>query len=217
MTMEEKINLLQEYDDLALLSDEQLKILKELSLDDDNTVRSMVAPLLVDFINEDSKSVLIRLAQDKDELVRTEAFDSLSVFPFQDVADFLEKAIISETNGLARSYAILSWADVLFLLNGVTDEKLEFAQHMKETEKSTDCTLSWCYALFIFGNESFLNELLGFLKNGDYQIRCTTLALLSDIINPSNKAQIKEAVAILLIVESTESVRDRAERFLKEN
>ena len=77
MTIEEKINLLQEYDDMAILSDEQFEILKDYSIDNDNTVRRMVAPLLIDFINENSKNILLQLAQDEDELVRTEAFDSL--------------------------------------------------------------------------------------------------------------------------------------------
>ncbi|HBT65107.1 MAG TPA: hypothetical protein DEB10_10660, partial [Ruminococcaceae bacterium] len=139
------------------------------------------------------------------------------VFPYKDVADFLEKVILNEKNGLARSYAILSWTDVLLLLNCVTNEKVAFARDKKETEKSTDCVLSWCYALLVFGDGNFLNELLHFLKNSDYQIRCATLALLSDIINPSNEKQIKNDVSMLLIAENIESVRDRAERFLKEN
>ncbi|HBT65108.1 MAG TPA: hypothetical protein DEB10_10665, partial [Ruminococcaceae bacterium] len=81
MTTEEKINLLQQYDEFAVLTDEQFEILKDMSFDDDNTVRSMVAPFLVDFISDASKNILLRLAQDEDELVRTEALDSLSVFP----------------------------------------------------------------------------------------------------------------------------------------
>ena len=216
MTTREKISLLQGYDDLAVLSSEHFINLKNLSYDNDTLVRSMVASLLVDFINEESKSILQRLAQDKDELVRTEALDSSSVFPFHDVVEFLEKAILSETNGLARSYAILSWTDVLLLLKGVTDEKVGFARQKRETEKSTKCALSWCYALFMFGNDIFLNEMLQFLKNDDYQIRCETLALLGDIINPNNEEQIKEAIKLLLVIENTKSVRDRAERFLEE-
>lgn len=217
MTIEEKINLLQEYDDMAILSDEQFEILKDYSIDNDNTVRRMVAPLLIDFINENSKNILLQLAQDEDELVRTEAFDSLSVFPYNDVLDFLQEAISSETSRLARSYAILSWADVVVLLKRVSVSKIEFAKNKKETEKFNDCALSWCYALFMFGIKESLNELLQFLKSGDYQIRCATLSLLSDIIDSSNETCIKNAVEQLLVAENSEAVRDRAERFLKEN
>lgn len=102
------------------------------------------------------------------------------------------------------------------LLKRVSVSKIEFAKNKKETEKANDYALSWCYALFMFGIKESLNELLQFLKSDDYQIRCTTLSLLSDIIDSSNEICIKDAVEWLLIAENSEAVRDRAERFIKE-
>ena len=160
------------------------------------------------------KAFCFGLAHDEDDLVRADAYDSLLVFPFADVLDLLEKAIICETDRLARSYAILSWVDVLVLQNDVTKEKLEFAIRVKENDKSVSCSLSWCYALYILGSKSSLKDSLRFLKNDDYRIRCSALSLLGDIIKSDNEAEIKEAVAILLLAESTEAVRSSAEQFL---
>lgn len=217
MTTEEKINLLNEYDNIPVLTDEHFSILNEFSYDKDSNVRSIVASLLVDFINERSKDILLRLAQDEDYLVRTEAYDSLAVFPFTDVASFLESAMKTEGNNIARSYAILSWTDVSLSLHHDMSESIDSLKKLKHNEISTHCNLSYCYALYMFGQVETLDEILFFLKNGDYHIRCATIALLDEIIDETNEKRIKDSIAILLSAENTVAVKDRAERFLKEN
>ena len=52
-----------------------------------------MAEILIDVMNQASKKLLVRLAKDRDELVRTEAYDSLHVFWLSDVEEFLRKAI----------------------------------------------------------------------------------------------------------------------------
>lgn len=217
MTTEEKINLLSEYDDIAILSEEHFLILQKFSFDEDSTVRSLVASLLVDFVNEAAKNILIRLAQDDEVLVRTEAYDSLAVFPFNDVEIFLSSVMQTESDNLARSYAILSWADVTVALSRVSSELILDIEDKRALEKSTDCSLSYCYVLYIFGNKEILEELLSYLKNSDYQIRCATIALLDEIIDERNAKRIKDSLAILLITEDTVAVKTRIKRFLEEN
>jgi HEAT repeat protein len=214
MTTEEKISLLNSYDDIAVLSNKHFLILQEFSSDSDSAVRSLVAPLLVDFINETSKNILLRLAQDDDLLVRTEAYDSLAVFSFNDVEDFLKNAIQKEGDSLARSYAILSWADVVLLLQHDLSKNISFLQEQNDKEKSSDCQLSWCYAQYVFGDKSVLDELLSFLKNENYQIRCAAISLLNEIADENNNKLIRNALTKLLIVEDTIAVQERAKRFL---
>lgn len=214
MTTEEKISLLNSYDDIAVLSNEHFLILQEFSSDVDSAVRSQVAPLLVDFINETSKNILLRLAQDDDLLVRTEAYDSLAVFSFNDVEDFLKNAIQKEGDSLARSYAILSWADVVLLLQHDLSKNISFLQEQNDKEKSSDCQLSWCYAQYVFGDKSVLDELLSFLKNENYQIRCAAISLLNEIADENNNKLIRNTLTKLLIVEDTIAVQERAKRFL---
>lgn len=216
MTTEEKNNLLNSYNDIEALSSEHFSILQEFSNDADSTVRSRVAPFLVDFINEKTKTILIKLAEDDDPLVRTEAYDSLAVFPFNDVEIFLKKAIQKENDQIARSYAILSWSDVAILLQHCSAENILFLHKQKNKEKSSDCRLSWCYSQYIFGDKSVLEELLSFLKNENYQIRCATISLLNEIVDEGNNKLIRNAITKLLIAEDTIAVKERARRFLTE-
>ncbi|WFR55921.1 HEAT repeat domain-containing protein [Anaerocolumna sp. AGMB13025] len=217
MTIEEKISLLNEYMDIEKLSDKHFEILQEFSIDEDAIVRSMVAPLLVDFINETAKDILIKLAQDQDALVRTEAYDSLSVFPFGDVETLLEEFVKLEKDSLARSYAILSWADVTCGLGHVSIDKINNLKKAKLNEKSIECSLGYCYALYVFGEIEILNEILCYLRNDSYQIRCMTINLLNEIINEKNDFIIKDSIKRLLISEDTTAVKERAKNFLKDN
>lgn len=216
MTTEEKISLLNSYDDIVVLSNEHFLILQELSNDIDSIVRSLVAQLLVDFINETAKTILIRLAQDDDPLVRTEAYDSLAVFPFNDVEAFLKNALQKENDDLARSYAILSWADVVLLLQHGSTENISFLLEQNNAEKYSNCNLSWCYAQYLFGDKTVLTKLLSFLKNENYQTRCATISMLNEIINEDNKELIRKTLTKLLMSEDTIAVKDRAKRLLSE-
>jgi HEAT repeat protein len=215
MTEEEKLAFVSDFIDTETLTEEHFEILIELSFDDDDFIRCRVARCLINFLTDESKEALFRLAQDNDELVRTEAFDSLSVFPSYDVVELAEEAIHNEKDELARSYAILAWADVLALLKDIPDEKIEFAIKHKAEEESDRNKLNWCYALIKFGDESVLEEMLEYLNNDDYHIRCSVINLCKDIVNHDNKAQIIKAIEKLLVYEYSTAVSDTGERFIK--
>ena len=68
----------------------------------------------------------------KDVLVRVEAYDSLAVFSFDEVEKQLEKFMIVEKDVLARSYAILSWADVTLSLNYTSFDKINDVKKRKQ-------------------------------------------------------------------------------------
>lgn len=216
MTTEEKIILLNSYDDIDVLSNAHFLILQELSNDADSIVRSQVAPLLVNFIDEASKKILLRLAQDDDPLVRTEAYDSLAVLPFNDVEIFLKNALQKEEDDLARGYVILSWSDVVLSLQHDLTDNISFLQVQKNKEKSSYCLLCWCYSQYMFGDKLALDELLLFLRNENYHIRCTAISLLYEIVDENNNEQIRNALTKLLVVEDSIAVKKRAERILSE-
>lgn len=182
----------------------------------DALVRSDVASYLVNFTSKESKELLIKLAADKDALVRTEALDSLCVFYSEDIEDFLVNAIKSEPDELARCYAILSWADVAFALGHNTPENSAFIEQVMHAEDSQHCRTSCCYAQYIFGNKAKLDEMLTFLNNDDYNIRCSAINLLREFVNSENKEKISTAVRKLLESEPTAAVKDAAERLLAE-
>ena len=51
----------------------------------------------------------MQLCREENELIRTEAYDAIGCYCKKSVVKSLEKAILSEKDGLARSYAIDSW------------------------------------------------------------------------------------------------------------
>ena len=147
MTTEKKIETLSKLDDISVLTNEHFSYLCERSSDEDSTVRSMVASLLVNFVNDTSKSILLRLAEDEDSLVRTEAYDSLSVFSCIEVEYFLEKKIISEKNNLARSYTILSWTDVFLSIHSDILNKIDVLESgkIKKRMQVVGCVFAMLY------------------------------------------------------------------------
>lgn len=113
------------YENSAKIKKGHLRKIINLSQDKNSFVRSRVAAILVNFKNSSSKSILFKLACDKNTLVRIEAYDSLAVFADQEVKSFLENAIKKEKNKTACSYAILSWADVVAILSdNLSENKL---------------------------------------------------------------------------------------------
>ena len=125
------------------------------------------------------KSICV-LANDKDALVRTEAYDSLSGSPSKNMQKVLKQAIVHEPNALARSYAILSWADVTQAL-GVHKKQKKFLKQLKKLpkiKKSEHCMLSFYYAKYVLGHKKSLKKLLAFLNSSDYQICCCAVNLL---------------------------------------
>ena len=84
---------------------------------------------------DDLYEVLLKLACDKDELVRTEAYDSLSRFPLPEVESFLKKAIKTEKDWLACSYAISSWVENALSLFEEHSDDIVFIKEILELEK----------------------------------------------------------------------------------
>ena len=82
MKYKEKIKVLARLDDKAYeeeFDEDDYSILKELSYDKELTIRALVARILVDSSDEKGEEILLRLTNDKEWLVRTEACDSLGI------------------------------------------------------------------------------------------------------------------------------------------
>ncbi len=214
MTAEEKINLLIQFDDLKSFSEEQIALLLSWVDDEDEFVRSLVASLLVMTEGIAAEKALLKLAKDEDDLVRIEALDTMAAYPSDEVLCCLSNAIIYEKDELARSYAILSWADVNVELGKSTHKNVEYVQEHISDESSERILLSWYYALYRFGCKEYLNDILALIKSEDYQIRCSVLSLLRDIISNENCSYIYEIVKTLLVEERHVTVIEMAERLL---
>lgn len=216
VTSKEKSDYISSFEYDPELADERFAVVKEFASDREAWIRSWAAVQLVNYDSEQAKEILLHLTKDKDYLVRTEAYDSLSAFPYEDVAQVLKCAITRERSGLARGYAIMSWAVILYEMDDFSKEDILFLKKRRKAEGSYHCILDCCYALYILGDKSSLKGMLFFLNSKNYQNRCGAISLLRLIVDEENKEQITDAVIQLLSKEQSLSVKDNAERLLIE-
>lgn len=168
--------------EIPYLPDKYFPALKIFSDNPDCFVRSAVAALLVNFETEESKQILIRLAQDKENIVRYEAYDSLSIFDGdEEVQLFFEKSISKERDEFARFYAITSWTDITVSKEDVSED-IRFIRRVRKVQKTDWGKLACWYALYLFGEESGFKKFLKFLQSRDWKIRLSTLYLLENPI-----------------------------------
>ena len=204
MVVKDKIELLLSYEEFNEFTHEQKSLLKKLSYDSNSFVRGLVASLMVKSIDEFGFEILNRLSKDNNDYVRTEVFDSLSVFNDMNTVTLLQNAIRTETNNLAKSYAIMSL--------GISNDFKEYVYKIKSCNKSKDCTLSCLYCLYLFG-ENVIDEIFLLLNDNDYHIRLSAISILEEIVNNDNLDIIISKLSDRLKIEDCSSVIDKIKNF----
>lgn len=211
MIVKDKIELLLSYEEFNEFTLEQKSLLKKLSYDSNSFVKGLVASLMVKSIDEFGFEILSRLSKDKNDYVRTEVFDSLSGFNDIKAVSLLQNAIGTETNNLAKSYAIMSFGDVAYSL-GISDDYKEYVDKIKSCNKSNDCILSCLYCLYLFG-ENVIDGICLFLNDNDYHIRLSAVSILKEIVNNDNLDIIISKLNDRLRIENCSSVIDKIKNF----
>ena len=226
MTNEKKLDLIQKYEDL---SDEEFKEsyfekLKRFASDKDDTVKVFTASVLSRFADtakqQEAIDILLQLCHERNALVRTEAYDAIGCYFDQDVITNLENAILSEKNGLARSYAIDSWIYIQQHLCPDRVGVIAYLDGILEKEKDDYCILNCLYGKYSFGEKNVLNEILNYIKNTDYHIRCSVLAIIQLILEDEDcteecKRKIKITLTELLKKEKINAVKEQAEEVMR--
>lgn len=211
MVVKDKIELLISYEKINEFTHEQKSLLKKLSYDSNSFVKGLVASLMVKSIDEFGFEILSRLSKDKNDYVRTEVYDSLSVFSDANTVQLLQNAIRTETNNLAKSYAIMSFGDVAYSL-GISDDYKEYVDKIISCNKSNDCILSCLYCLYLFG-ENVIDDICLFLNDNDYNIRLSAVSILEEIVNNDNLDIIISKLSDRLRIEDCSSVIDKIKNF----
>lgn len=211
MVVKEKIELLNSYDELNEFTDKQKLLLRKLSYDSNSFVRGLVASLMVKSIDEFGFEILNGLSKDNNDYVRTEVFDSLSVFNDMNTVTLLQNAISTDTNNLAKSYAIMSLGDVVYSL-GISNDFKEYVYKIKSCNKSKNCILSCLYCLYLFG-ENVIDEIFLLLNDNDYHIRLSAISILEEIVNNDNLDIIISKLSDRLKIEDCSSVIDKIKNF----
>ncbi len=205
MTDSEKINLIDSLEEQEL-SDENFSILQCFSHDSDAFVRSRCAAVLINYSGGEALRTLLRLANDEDAFVRTEAYDSLAAFPCRETELLLRHSIYPEDDELAAHYAILSWADVTAALHDEYDGQTAFVHKMLTDAEFSGCHAECFYALCRFGESGALEHLLSLLDDPDYVVRCTVCNLCKDLADAEHTPIIRNAISAHMPAETERSV-----------
>lgn len=226
MTNKKKLDLIQKYEDLPdeEFKDSYFEKLKKFASDKDDTVKVFTASVLSRFADttkhQEAIDILLQLCHERNALVRTEAYDAIGSYFDQEVITNLEKAILSEKNGLARSYAIDSWIYIQQHLGPDRAGVIAYLDGILEKEKDDYCILNCLYGKYSFGEKYILDNILSYTENEDYHIRCSVLSMISLILEDKNctkqcRAKIITVVTELLRKEKAEAVRASAEEIIK--
>ena len=132
----------------------------------------------------------------------------------------LEKAILLEKDGLARSYAIDSWIYVQQHLCTNRAEVIKYLNEILEKQNDDNCILNCLYGKYSFGERAVLDEILNYIKNTDYHIQCSVLSIIQLILEEENcneewKRKIKIKLTELFKREKINKVKEQAEEIMR--
>lgn len=192
MKYKEKIKVLARLDDKAYeeeFDEDDYSILKELSYDKELTIRALVARILVDSSDEKGEEILLRLTNDKEWLVRTEACDSLGISESVTTYNILKKIAKKDTSGYVRGYAIISLGDIAVKIHK-ENELIKFLEEMLMHEKTEFTKINIYAVLYNLGRKEYFDNLVSMLNSKKYQNRNSVVNSLNDIANEDNKDMI---------------------------
>ena len=115
MTDEEKLTLIQKYEELSEeeFKEECFEDLKKFAFDKDDTVKTFTASVLSRFVNtakqKEAIEILLQLCHEENELVRTEAYDAIGCYCEKSVVKSLKKLFYRKKMG---------WQEVMQLIRG---------------------------------------------------------------------------------------------------
>lgn len=172
----------------------------------DEFERTELAQELVNYPISIAEPVLLQLLQDEDELVRVNTCDSLSISNSLDTRNLLLKIAVSGRY-LSRGYAILSATDITVRNKFDGWIMRDFLHKRLKQERSTWVRVAIYTALYQLGEKKYIEDLIALLDNRYYQIRCTVVHSLENIVHAENSDFIQNALRKRFAVENSVAVR----------
>ena len=178
-------------------SSKNIKRLLELSHDGNEEVRCRAIEAFENF--EPTGAILSRVREginDEDEIVRAMSIELLGDWADVDSIDNLYRAF-GDVSDIVRAAALTSLGqmgrkDVAVVLEG----KYPLFQSIEK--------VSAAMALYSLGEKRYLDDLLSFLTDDDYLIRCRTTNLLCAFVDEPDKAKVIEKMEFALALEKNE-------------
>ncbi len=183
----EKLELIQEFSETELIT------LQKLAFSKNREIRRRAAVLLGQQYDSRSEMILYHLSFDRDELVRLEATDSLSIGKTLSSLQRLEMLCYS-SDCYIRFFAIQSHYDVYMNLYENEDKKSEYLNlviRLLQTERNLLVKLALYKVCFLCGDENALKQiadiLINAIKTSDYSLISPALNLLDEVIDEHSK------------------------------
>ncbi|MDL2327640.1 HEAT repeat domain-containing protein [Ruminococcaceae bacterium OttesenSCG-928-A11] len=217
MTKSEKWEYLYGLESVAndTINQAQLAALQELAIDRSPLIRAEVASIAVKFINNEVLQLLLSLIRDKDELVRTEAIDSLSVFGESASYDAVSYSAKHDKYYLVRGYAVESMS-MIGIKMGLAETSIESViMGILECEKNAFVKLCCYHALFRLGKTAYFEDIVGSYTSKNYRVRCATINVLMDIVDAENVQVVKKKLATWKAGEKSNAVVGYLEKLEK--
>jgi HEAT repeat protein len=192
-----EIEKLTEIEKLDNGSSQNIDRLLELSHDSDNEVRYRSIETFENF-DEPTEAILSRVREglnDENEIVRTTSIELLGDWEDVDSIEMLYSALDDESD-IVRGAALTSLGqmgrkDII----EVVEEKYPGFEGIEK--------VSAAIALYSLGEKRYLDDLLSFLDDDYYLIRCRTANSLCRFVDEQDKAKVIEKMEFALAIEKT--------------
>ena len=191
--------------------------LLSLAQDSNSEIRSRVAQILASIPCQHSENILLLLINDKEELVRVNACDSLSFSTSIDTLKLLLKKVKHET-WLVRMYAISSIGDITCSINSSpqTYKVSWLLEKMLKVEESESVRLSYYVSLVKLGKRKYYRNILKKLDAKDYRVRCIAVHSLLELVEKEQYSLTKYKLEKRLAIETSFAVKDNIQHALFE-
>lgn len=194
---QKKMDILCSIRSLPKITKKEFKQLLIFSKDEESLIRGHVAEIISEkeIRNHASIKLLMRLAYDKDYLVRTDAFD------IPEVELFFRQAIHMEKNKIACWYAVRGWIKIALSIHDDYSDDINYVKWLlrqRKIQESEHCLLECYYSLYRFGEADILPTILSFAESKDYHMHYVVFYILQEIVNEENRAEIIEAIQKIL-------------------
>ena len=199
--MDDEFDAIDKLADIEKLEDgssQNIKRLLELSHDGNDEVRCRAIEAFENF--DPTDAILSRVREginDEDEIVRAMSIELLGDWADVDSIDNLYRAF-GDVSDIVRAAALTSLGqmdrkDVAEVLEG----KYPIFGGIEK--------VSAAMALYSLGEKKYLDDLLSFLEDDDFLIRCRTANLLCSFVDEQDKEKVIEKMEFALALEKTEA------------
>ncbi len=194
MGTRKKHRLLDQLEESKITSEEQVAVLRKLAADRAADIRCRAAEQLCIPGSAEAEVILLQLLDDKNDMVRVNASDSISACGSREALEPLKQRTKNDTCFMVRGYAACSAAEIALRTGAADDELTAFLMQALESEKDEWVRANLFATLYELGRDDYLPQLITALDSNEYQVRCAAVNLLAQTGKEKDIPLVREAL-----------------------